>query len=65
MPNKSSPCSLCRELEKSQECYRAVLQDLEKNSEYSKRCYNSIEPTLKENETLKVEVASLKSEVAV
>lgn len=42
-----------------------MLQDLEKNSEYSKRCYNSIEPTLKENETLKVEVATLKSEVAV
>ncbi|XP_066324036.1 uncharacterized protein [Miscanthus floridulus] len=56
----SSSRAIRRTMEK---LYRQV-QDLEKNSEYSKRCYNSIEPTLKENETLKVEVASLKSEVA-
>ncbi|CAD6266587.1 unnamed protein product [Miscanthus lutarioriparius] len=43
---------------------RAISQDLEKNSEYTRHCYNSIEPTLKENEALKAEVAKLKSQVS-
>jgi hypothetical protein len=34
-------------------------QELEKTSEYRQRCLDTIEPTIKENEALKVEVAFL------
>ena len=38
-------------------------QELEKTSEYLQRCLDTIEPTIKENEALKVEVEFLRGRV--
>jgi hypothetical protein len=38
-------------------------QELEKTSEYRQRCLDTIEPTIKENEALKAEVAYLRGRI--
>jgi hypothetical protein len=38
-------------------------QELEKTSEYRQRCLDTIEPTIKENEALKAEVAFLRGRI--